>query len=449
MIESKSRVAIYCRLSEEDRNKQSETDDSNSIQNQKSMLLQYSLEHGWEVYNIYSDDDYTGSDRRRPEFNRLLEDAKNRKFDIVLCKTQSRFTRELELVEKYIHGLFPIWGIRFISIVDNADTANKGNKKSRQINGLVNEWYLEDMSENIKSVLTDRRKNGHHIGAFALYGYKKDPDVKGHLIIDEEGDLHSTLKAAEKEGLVNLKEANSQEYVGIRMADMFIGLISKVMQSLKKALTNDYANERIEKTLLEPGWFILDDRQLGLYKKLYQIICVDNKYWYSTYSGIYSDDLVVFIALLQFMSQFENAEALRNENYDILPEHFNAFVCQALQERYAVMGNKLPIEFVQNAGDDFFLNQRGAKVFYDESRQPLLPIAKGKNVYKVLSIGFGNTGTPMVTIESGRETVCYKLPYEYSEWAMTVVGCANMGEKLVPGEVVFSLENGKYYADIL
>ena len=57
MIESKSRVAIYCRLSEEDRNKQSETDDSNSIQNQKSMLLQYSLEHGWEVYNIYSDDD--------------------------------------------------------------------------------------------------------------------------------------------------------------------------------------------------------------------------------------------------------------------------------------------------------------------------------------------------------------------------------------------------------
>lgn len=80
---------------------------------------------------------------------------------------------------------------------------------------------------------------------------------------------------------------------------------------------------------------------------------------------------------------------------------------------------------------------------------PLLPITKGKNVDKVLSIGFGNTGTPMVTIENGRETVCYKLPYEYSEWAMTVVGCVNMGEKLVPGEVVFSLENGKYYADIL
>ena len=180
------KVAIYCRLSEEDRNKQFETDDSNSIQNQKAMLMQYAAEQGWELYNIYSDDDYTGSDRCRPEFNRLLKDAEARKFDIILCKTQSRFTRELELVEKYIHGLFPIWGIRFVSIVDNADTANKGNKKSRQINGLVNEWYLEDMSDNIRSVLTSRRQSGFHIGAFALYGYKKDPDQKGHLIIDEE-----------------------------------------------------------------------------------------------------------------------------------------------------------------------------------------------------------------------------------------------------------------------
>ena len=180
------KVAIYCRLSEEDKNKQVQTDDSGSIQNQKAMLLGYVMEQGWEIYNIYSDDDYAGADRRRPEFNRLLKDAEQHKFDIVLCKTQSRFTRELELVEKYIHGLFPIWGIRFISIVDNADTANKGNKKSRQINGLVNEWYLEDMSENIRSVLTNRRQNGFHIGAFALYGYKKDPNQKGHLIIDEE-----------------------------------------------------------------------------------------------------------------------------------------------------------------------------------------------------------------------------------------------------------------------
>jgi len=180
------KVAIYCRLSEEDRDKKTKEDDSESIQNQKSMLISYTMQQDWEIYKIYSDDDYTGADRNRPEFNQLLADAKDHKFDIVLCKTQSRFTRELELVEKYIHDLFPKLGIRFVSIVDNADTAIKGNKKARQINALINEWFLEDMSENIKSVLTNRREQGHHIGAFALYGYLKDPNKKGHLIIDEE-----------------------------------------------------------------------------------------------------------------------------------------------------------------------------------------------------------------------------------------------------------------------
>ena len=185
-MKTKEKAAIYCRLSEEDKNKQNVTDDSGSIQNQKAMLFDYAQRMGWEIVSVYSDDDYTGSDRNRPAFKRLLADAQARKFDIILCKTQSRFTRELELVERYIHGLFPIWGIRFVSIVDNADTANKGNKKSRQINGLVNEWYLEDMSDSIKSALDSRRRNGFHIGSVALYGYKKDPDLKGHLIIDEE-----------------------------------------------------------------------------------------------------------------------------------------------------------------------------------------------------------------------------------------------------------------------
>jgi len=180
------KVAIYCRLSDEDKNKKTEEEDSESIQNQKSMLITYAMEHNWEIHNIYSDDDYTGADRNRPAFKQLLKDAENRKFNIVLCKTQSRFTRELELVEKYIHGLFPVWGIRFVSIVDNADTENKGNKKARQINGLINEWYLEDLSENIKSVFKEKKSQGQHVGSFALYGYKRDPKEKGRIIIDEK-----------------------------------------------------------------------------------------------------------------------------------------------------------------------------------------------------------------------------------------------------------------------
>ncbi len=180
------KVAIYCRLSEEDKNKRCQSDDSESIKNQKLILEQYAKEQGWEIYDYYVDDDFTGADRNRPAFNRLIADAENRKFNIVLCKTQSRFTRELELVEKYIHGEFLMWGIRFVSLVDNADTDITSNKKSRQINGLINEWYLEDLSENIKKTFANKRSQGSFTGSFPLYGYLKDPDQKGHLIVDEE-----------------------------------------------------------------------------------------------------------------------------------------------------------------------------------------------------------------------------------------------------------------------
>jgi DNA invertase Pin-like site-specific DNA recombinase len=180
------KVAIYCRLSEEDKNKQSVNDDSESIQNQKTMLIKYAVDNNWEIFNIYSDDDFRGSDRNRPSFNQLLKDAEDRKFSVILCKSQARFTRELELVEKYIHDLFIIWGIRFIGLADNADTENMGNKKQRQINGLVNEWYLEDLSNNIKSVFRTKQAQGLFLASSAPYGYLKDPNQKGHLIVDKE-----------------------------------------------------------------------------------------------------------------------------------------------------------------------------------------------------------------------------------------------------------------------
>ena len=113
----------------------------------------------------------------------MIEAARQKKFQIVLCKSQSRFTRDMELVEKYIHGLFPIWGIRFIAVADNADTEVKGNKKARQINGLVNEWYLEDLSENVRMVFDLKRREGKYI---PIYGYRKDPADKNHIIPDPE-----------------------------------------------------------------------------------------------------------------------------------------------------------------------------------------------------------------------------------------------------------------------
>ena len=107
------KAAIYCRLSKEDEYKIGE---SESIQNQKSMLIQYAIEKGFDIYQIYSDEDYSGIDRNRPAFNSMIQAASEHKFDVVLAKTQSRFTRDMELVEKYLHGKFVEWGIRFIAV---------------------------------------------------------------------------------------------------------------------------------------------------------------------------------------------------------------------------------------------------------------------------------------------------------------------------------------------
>lgn len=176
-------AAIYVRLSKEDLDKPHQTE-SESIQNQKSILTRIVVERGWELYSIYCDEDYSGSDRNRPAFQRLLNDAEHRKFNVILVKSQSRFTRDMELVERYIHGLFPQWGIRFVSIVDNADTDVRGNKKARQINGLINEWYLEDLSENLRTVFAVKREKGQFLGNYAPFGYKKDPHDKHHLVVD-------------------------------------------------------------------------------------------------------------------------------------------------------------------------------------------------------------------------------------------------------------------------
>ena len=167
------RCAVYARLSKEDEDRRQR--ESESILNQKSMLLRYAAERGWAVYGVYCDEDCSGADSLRPDFNRMLRDAREGKFQVLLCKSQSRFTRDMELVEKYIHAL-----------ADNADTEVRGNKKARQINGLVNEWYLEDLSENVRMVFDMKRREGKYIGGFPLYGYRKDPADRSRLVVDPE-----------------------------------------------------------------------------------------------------------------------------------------------------------------------------------------------------------------------------------------------------------------------
>lgn len=179
------KAALYLRLSKEDVDKINKGDDSESIINQRLLLMDYAISHDMQVVDVYSDDDYSGLYDDRPEFDRLIRDAKLGKFNIVIAKTQSRFTRNMEHMEKYLHHDFPLLGIRFIGAVDGVDTQNAANKKSRQINGLVNEWYCEDLSNNIRAVFHQKMKAGQFLGGYAPYGYLKDPNDKYKFIIDE------------------------------------------------------------------------------------------------------------------------------------------------------------------------------------------------------------------------------------------------------------------------
>lgn len=181
-------AAVYCRLSKEDMDKDFDKTESESIKNQRSLLEAYALERDWSIYDFYIDEDYSGSDRDRPAFNRLITDSFLGRFNIVLCKKQARFARDIEYVEKYIHGLFAERQIRFVAVLDSIDTGvvSRSVRKASQINSLVDEWYLSDMSENIISSLNTKRRNAEFIGSWAPYGYCKDPNNKNALMIDPE-----------------------------------------------------------------------------------------------------------------------------------------------------------------------------------------------------------------------------------------------------------------------
>lgn len=176
-VGEKFRVILYIRLSQEDGDLD-DGDVSGSIKNQLQFLLDECAKRDWVVVGIFCEEDISGVDDNRPEWLKSIRFAEVGNTEIVLCKSQSRFTRSMEMVEKYLHKCFPEWNVRFLGLVDNSDTSIVENKKSRQINGLVNEWFVEDTSKNTRETLNNMKRNGLFTGSFAPYGYDIDPKDK-------------------------------------------------------------------------------------------------------------------------------------------------------------------------------------------------------------------------------------------------------------------------------
>lgn len=175
------------------------------------------------------------------------------------------------------------------------------------------------------------------------------------VLLDKEGEAGTeskTLIAAKEASLKNCEEADSIDHFGIRMADMLVGIIGKLMKSLYHSLTPTQDSPRIAKTLLSKEWFRLTDGQLQLYKQLYHIVFEINNDWYKVYAGNYSDDLVSFLGLLDFMNHFNSAKDIE-QDFDMQPEYCNSCICQRLETHFEQMKNKLPVEPVKDQEKDF------------------------------------------------------------------------------------------------
>lgn len=179
------KVGIYIRLSKEDEEKEKYSE-SESIQNQRALLMQYIKENKLNFIAEYVDDGISGTSFDRPGFNKMIEDIENGKINMVITKDLSRLGRNYVQSGYYTETYFPEHNVRYIAILDNIDTAiDSANNDIAPFKSILNEMYAKDTSKKINSVLQSKRKQGEYLGT-APYGYKKDPENKYHLIVDEE-----------------------------------------------------------------------------------------------------------------------------------------------------------------------------------------------------------------------------------------------------------------------
>ncbi len=174
-------TAIYCRLSLDDGNE----GDSSSIKIQKMMLEKYALEHGFTIYDYYIDDGYSGLNFERPAFKRLMQDINDGKINLVLTKDLSRLGRNHIQTSYFIEIFFPDNNIRYIAVNDNVDTLYDNNDIA-PFKNILNDMYAKDTSRKVKTAKRLLMQKGMFMAAQPPYGYKKDPNDKNHLVIDEE-----------------------------------------------------------------------------------------------------------------------------------------------------------------------------------------------------------------------------------------------------------------------
>ena len=148
-------TALYCRLSNDD-DLQGE---SNSITNQKAILLKYAQDNGFRNMQFYIDDGYSGTNFDRPDFQRMIVDMENGRIGVIITKDLSRLGREYLKTGEYIEMIFPDYDVRYIAINDNVDTL-KSENEFMAFKNIFNDWFARDTSKKIKAVFKAKGMSG-------------------------------------------------------------------------------------------------------------------------------------------------------------------------------------------------------------------------------------------------------------------------------------------------
>lgn len=176
------RAAIYCRLSKDDDVKEGE---SASIQNQRLLLEQYCSQQGWEVVAVYQDDGFTGLNMNRPDLQRMLKAIERKQIDLVITKDLSRLGRNYLQTGQLLEEFFPRHGVRYIALNDSVDS-DRENNDIVPFKNILNEFYSRDVSKKVHSSYVTKAKTGQFTGCLAPFGYKKSPENRNQLLIDED-----------------------------------------------------------------------------------------------------------------------------------------------------------------------------------------------------------------------------------------------------------------------
>lgn len=179
-------AGIYIRLSQEDKDKKYESE-SQSVTNQRQILLNYVNSNGFNYIDEYVDDGYSGTNFDRPSFKRMIQDIESKKINLVIVKDLSRLGRDHVNTGYYMERYFPEHKVRFISLMEGYDSArNQASNDSSTFIVACNDYYSKQNSNKIRDVLYSKKSNGKFIGSLPAYGYMRDPEDKGHLIPNPE-----------------------------------------------------------------------------------------------------------------------------------------------------------------------------------------------------------------------------------------------------------------------